>query len=96
MQLKNKFDFSILLAGILLAILLMATSCSKPGIEQHTCKWHSCPYKGITPDKWKVSVLNYIGNEYEGTDSYCIDMLHLEFTTDEYDELENKLFSNFK
>ena len=31
MQLKNKFDFSILLAGMLLAILLMATSCSNYG-----------------------------------------------------------------
>ena len=31
MQLKNKFDFRILLAGMLLAILLMATSCSNYG-----------------------------------------------------------------
>ena len=64
--------------------------------DKHECKWHSCPYKGITPDQWKQSVINYIGNENEGTDAYYIDMLHLEFPELEYDELETKLFQTKK
>jgi len=64
--------------------------------DTHTCKWQSCPYKGITKDQWKQSVINYVGIENEGTDSYYIDMLHLEFPGDEYDELENKLFTQVK
>ena len=31
MQLKNKFDFSILILGFALAMLLMATSCNSYG-----------------------------------------------------------------
>ena len=64
--------------------------------DKHKCKWKSCPYKGITPDKWKQSVIKYIGSESEGTDGYCIDMLHLEYPEMEYDELENKLFQHTK
>ena len=64
--------------------------------DKHECKWKHCPYKGITTDKWKQSVINYIGEGSEGTDGYFIDMLHLEFPTDEYDELETKLFQNLK
>jgi len=64
--------------------------------DTHTCKWKHCPYKGITPDKWKQSVINYVGIENEGTDGYYIDMLHLEFPGDEYDELENKLLTHNK
>jgi len=64
--------------------------------DTHTCKWQSCPYKGITKDKWKQSVINYVGDESEGTDGYYIDMLHLEFPELEYDELEEKLFLNTK
>lgn len=64
--------------------------------DKHQCKWKLCPYKGITPDQWKQSVINYIGNENEGTDAYYIDMLHLEFPELEYDELETKLFQTKK
>ena len=64
--------------------------------DKHQCKWKLCPYKGITPDQWKQSVINYVGNENEGTDAYYIDMLHLEFPELEYDELENKLFQTKK
>ena len=64
--------------------------------DTHTCKWQSCPYKGITPDQWKQSVINYVGIENEGTDSYYIDMLHLEFPELEYEQLEEKLFLKIK
>ena len=64
--------------------------------DKHNCKWKHCPYKGITKDKWKQSVINYVGDESEGTDGYYIDMLHLEFPQDEYEELENKLFTHTK
>jgi len=64
--------------------------------DKHNCKWKHCPYKGITKDQWKQSVINYVGIENEGTDSYYIDMLHLEFPELEYDELEEKLFLNIK
>ena len=64
--------------------------------DTHTCKWQSCPYKGITKDQFKQSVINYVGIENEETDGYYIDMLHLEFPELEYDELENKLFTHTK
>lgn len=44
--------------------------------NKHECKWQSCPYKGITRDQWKQSVIKY---HNEGTDSFYIDMKHLEF-----------------
>lgn len=64
--------------------------------DKHECKWKSCPYKGITPDKWKQSVIKYIGEGSEGTDGYLIDMLHLQYPLDEYEQLEDKLFQNMK
>ena len=61
--------------------------------DKHNCKWKHCPYKGITKDQWKQSVIKY---HNEGTDSFDIDMLHLEFPQDEYEQLEDKLFLNNK
>lgn len=57
----------------------------------HVCKWELCPYKNITPLNWNSAVVDYV--EDEGTDAWCIDMLHLEFPNDEYEQLEDKLFN---
>ena len=62
--------------------------------DKHNCKWKLCPYKGITEAQYKEAVTNYTGEE--GTDSWCIDMLHLEHPKAEYEELEAMLFGNMK
>lgn len=56
----------------------------------HSCRWDMCPYKGITPNEWHSKVSKYTGEKY--SDSWCIDMLHLEYPDKEYDELEDILF----
>lgn len=87
---SQKIDLSILVIAFFVAMLLLATSCNNP--TGHTCKWQSCPYKGIKPDQWKVSILDYIGQDTEGSDSYYIDLLHLEYPFYEYEQLEDMLF----
>lgn len=91
MNSSQKFTVSALIIAFAFTLVLIATSCSKP-VEKHTCKWDSCPYKGIKPDQWKVSVLDYIGKDAEGSDSYYIDLLHLEYPIYEYEQLEDMLF----
>jgi len=97
-QFNKTFKYSIMksLTTIFLCLTAIALILFCFTEDKHTCKWKHCPYKGITPDKWKQSVINYVGIENEGTDSYYIDMLHLEFPELEYDELENKLFIHTK
>lgn len=60
----------------------------------HECKWKLCPYKGIKEVDHKAAVLSYVGNDSEGTDGYCIDMLHLDNPTLEYDQLDSLLFTS--
>ena len=58
----------------------------------HSCKWELCPYKGVkcAPGEWNEAVYSYTECE-KGTDCYYIDMLHLQFPNDEYDQLEERL-----
>jgi hypothetical protein len=77
--------------------ILCFASCKKIStkeIELHKCRWTLCPYKNITPYQYKECVIEYTGEE--GTDSYCIDMLHLMFPKDEYEQLEERLFEPMK
>jgi len=58
-------------------------------IREHLCKWPLCPYKGIKPKMYVKSVIEYTG-EYN-TVGYLLDILHLYYPFDEYEELEAKL-----
>lgn len=77
---------------ILIFFIIIFMSCSKDNrpIYGHKCKWTDCPYKGIVRHMWHNAVLKEAGEE--GSDIYCIDILHLQYPEDNYDELEDKLF----
>jgi hypothetical protein len=46
----------------------------------------------VVKKDWDSAVTKYTGER--GTDAWCIDMLHLEFPNDEYEQLEEKLFKH--
>ncbi len=94
MKQEQRTDFTIAIIGVIIGIILMATSCKgKTEIENHACKWEHCPYKGITKNQWSQAIKDYTECE-EGSDCYLIDILHLQYPTDEYDQLDQKLFTN--
>lgn len=70
--------------GLILLIIILL-SCSKP--DGHMCKWRLCPYKGIQPIDYQ-RVAQYYNEGYE--ESYQMDMLHLRYPDEEYDELEER------
>jgi len=82
--------FVLLLFGICL-LDNFNDSAPKPLKEKvHSCRWADCPYHGVPESKYKKTVTDYAGEEL--TDGWCIDMLHLQYTTLEYDALEELLF----
>jgi hypothetical protein len=81
---------SEVLAVILIGGLLAAKALQKE--KGHECKWPLCPYKEVVKKDWDSAVTKYTGER--GTDAWCIDMLHLEFPNDEYEQLEEKLFKH--
>lgn len=78
--------YTLGVAGIYLAIPQHRT---QPG---HACKWSECPYKGIKVAQYERAVSKYVGEAC--TDAYHIDMLHLQYPADEYEQLEDKLFKS--
>lgn len=72
-----------------LLIILLCIGCNKARFGGHTCKWDKCPYKGVTTDLANRSVVAYTGEAY--TDAYCLDMLHLQHPSFEYEQLEELL-----
>jgi hypothetical protein len=54
-------------------------------LSTHECRWSLCPYKGVAnqPEAWKDAVETYT-HYGEGTDAYYIDMLHLEYPTEDW------------
>lgn len=62
-------------------------------LPAHSCRWDACPYKGVQPwpGEWNEAVYDYTDCE-EGTDCYYIDMLHLQFPDEDYDQLEDRLW----
>lgn len=60
--------------------------------QGHACRWNLCPYKGVRKPEWERAVTRYVGEDAAGTDAWCIDVLHLEYPKDEYDDLEARLF----
>lgn len=69
--------------GIILLIIILF-SCSRPD-SGHTCRWRMCPYKNILPNQWQREARMYNGDSDDG---YRLDMLHLQYPTKEYEELE--------
>jgi hypothetical protein len=65
---------------------------TSPADRPHVCRWHSCPYKGTTPGTAAAAVEKYT-QAPEGSDGYCIDMLHLQYPEKDSDQLEDILFS---
>ena len=55
----------------------------------HACKWSLCPYQGIKAAQYEHAVGKYVGEAC--TDAYHIDMLHLQYPTEEYEQLEARL-----
>lgn len=86
---KKPKDYTILLIGIVILIAVLAASCGKSG-NQHTCRWDLCPYKGATANNASHVVSVYVGEI--GTDAYCIDMLHIQYPNEEYEQLEDRLW----
>ena len=82
--------YSIQLAFLCICVGGLLYACSKEKIG-HECRWEHCPYKGVKPGQYEKAVEKYTECD-EGTDCYYIDILHLEYPTDEYDQLEEKLF----
>ena len=74
-----------------IAVLLASCSTRYKGAG-HMCKWQLCPYHGVTANNAIAAVISYTGES--DTDAYCIDMLHLQYPTEEYDQLEERLFNN--
>lgn len=77
----------------IIAVLLASCSTRYKGIG-HMCKWQLCPYHGVTANNARAAVIAYTGES--DTDAYCIDMLHLQYPSDDYEQLEERLFNNNK
>ena len=62
-------------------------------LAKHACKYDLCPFKGVGnhPGEWSKAVTDYTGCE-DGTDCYYIEILHLEYPDENYDQLEDRLF----
>jgi hypothetical protein len=81
---------NFLIAGICAVTLLWLVSIGYEDKPGHECRWPKCPYRGVKPSGYEKAVEKYVGEV--GTDGYCIDLLHLQYPNDEYEELEDKLF----
>lgn len=87
---RKEIIFASILFLIGMGLIVGGTvSAIKPG---HKCRWDLCPYKGVTWIERAGAVTQYVGEDYAGSDSWCIDMLHLEHPKAEYEELEDLLF----
>lgn len=89
---KRRFYRRVIYSLIVLILVIIFTSCNKTIVNPvygHTCKWN-CPYKGINKHMWNNKVYEVVGER--DTDAYLIDILHLKYPQDDYDELEYKLF----
>lgn len=92
---KKRFYRRVTYSLIFLILVIIFTSCDKGYINPaygHICRWDNCPYKGITKNMWDEKVYEQVGER--DTDAYHIDILHLKYPQDDYDELESKLFNH--
>lgn len=58
--------------------------------EHHNCGDTTCVYNGISEDQWKEAVIKEVGAE--ATDSFFMDILHLEYPHKTPEEREDMLF----
>lgn len=85
----------IKILGILLIIFFIVscvTSCYKHTFEGHKCKWSLCPYKGVIKESYTRKVLQQVGSD--DCEEYWLDILHLEYPTEEYEQLEERFNDN--
>lgn len=75
------------LINLICIALIALISCNKS--IGHTCKWELCPYKGVTYNNAIPSVIAYVGES--GTDAYCLALLHIQYPTYQYEQLEELL-----
>lgn len=79
---------------IIFLLIALLSSCQKDyTYTEHSCRWSLCPYKGVTPEHYSEAVSEYSGCN-EGSDCYYIDILHLEYPNEDYDQLEDRLFTH--
>lgn len=78
----------VLMLCIAFLMLISCNTVTDVSVE-HACKYEHCPYKGVKPSQWRDAASKL---SPEGSDSYCIDLLHLEHPDKEYEELEDLLF----
>lgn len=79
-------------AAILIGSFFIFLSISLQSLKQHNCQWENCPYKGAKQSEWHNAVVEYSGED--GTDAYCVDMLHLKYPKYLYEVLDWILFTN--
>lgn len=79
---------NIFLIALLIAAAGLAAKAFAP-TNWHKCKWE-CPYEGIKPGQWAEAVKYKTGEQF--TDTYCIDILHLERPDLDFDQLETELW----
>lgn len=75
-----------------LLIIMLCIGCNKARFGSHQCSWDKCPYKGVAANLAHKSVSAYVGEVY--TDAYYLDILHLQYPTYEYEQLEALLTNN--
>ena len=89
----KKWDYTIPLLLIVLGVAILVSSCNiKYFGQRHVCKYDLCPYKGINPDQWNNSVKKYT-EDSSFTDSWCVDITHLQHPDYTYDQIDSVLFS---
>lgn len=91
------FDLKVIVSWFAAVLMALATliNCSKAN-DGHTCRWSLCPYKGIAPAQHDQAVTNYVGEGVKFSDGWCVDMLHLQYPTEDADQLHDRLFNSKK
>lgn len=90
MKRLDPLSWFMIFSLFLMAALFTYFSC----YAGHSCKFKDCPYKGVTADRAHKSVSAYVGEIY--TDAYYLDILHLQYPNEGYEQLEQRLFNNKK
>lgn len=90
MKRLQPMSWFMIFASILIALVII--SVDKAPYKKHSCRWDKCPYKGVTPNTASKAVVSYTGELM--TYAYFIDMLHLQYPTEEYEQLEERLLNS--
>lgn len=96
---QKKVD-NVMIAVIFVAIAAMIAitvkthenmKASREASKIHKCEFDGCPYNGM-----KYQMASRVNSTFntEGTDTYCLDDLHLKFPAASYEQLDSMLFTN--